>query len=96
MAEPGRSAFGSWGEWTTHRDKWEDMIRQLATSEDPAAQARAAEEFDAFKRRSQIEIEEWGALPTVPTPDPDAFDPKTEDILERTERETGSILGKTM
>ena len=96
MAEPGRSAFGSWGEWTTHRDKWEDMIRQLATSEDPAAQARAAEEFDAFKRRSQIEIEEWGALPTVPTPDPDAFDPKTDDILEQTVEETGSVLGDTM
>jgi hypothetical protein len=96
MAETRRSAFGSWDEWTTHRDKWEDMIRQLATSEDQASQSRAAEEFDAFKRRSQIEIEAWGAVPTVPTPDPDAFDPKRDDILERTEQETGSILGETM
>ena len=96
MAEPGRSAFGSWGEWTTHRDKWEDMIRQLATSEDPAAQARAAEEFDAFKRRSQIGLEAWGELPKAPPYDPDAYNPRNDDILEQTLEETGSILGDTM
>ena len=94
MAET--SAFGSWDEWSTHRDKWEKLIRQLAESEDPADHQRAAEEFKAFENRSRREQRVWGAVPAVPTVDPDAFDPKTEDILERTERETGSVLGETL
>jgi len=91
-----RSAFGSWDEWTTHRDKWEKLIRQLAESEDPAHHQRAAEEFKAFERRSGIEQRVWGAIPEVPTVDQDAFDPKKDDIIERTVEETGSALGETM
>ena len=79
-----KSAFGSWDEWSAHRDKWEKLIRQLAESEDPAHHQRAADEFKAFQNRSGIEQRVWGAIPEAPTVDPDAFDPKRDDIIERT------------
>ena len=92
-----KSAFGSWDEWSAHRDEWEKLIRELAQSDDPAHHQRAADEFKAFENRSGIEQRVWGAIPEAPPPpDPDAFDPKRDDIIEKTVEETGSVLGETM
>tara|TARA_R110002020_G_scaffold14631_2_gene51789 strand:+ start:358 stop:2769 length:2412 start_codon:yes stop_codon:yes gene_type:complete len=92
-----KSAFGSWDEWSVHRDKWEKLIRELAESDDPAHHQRAADEFKAFENRSGIEQRVWGAIPEAPpAPDPDAFDPKRDDIIEKTVEDTGSVLGETM